>query len=154
MTVDQVKVDSFTAFFHQVEPRLRRGLVATLGLQDGGEATAEAMVYAWEHWDRVEAMGNPAGYLYRVGCHSRARTRPSRWLFPEVEEERWPWVEPGLPAALHRLSRAQRTVVVLLHCFDWSQTEVADLLGVARGSVQTYDERALGKLRRALGVTR
>jgi len=61
---------------------------------------------------------------------------------------------PGLPAALHRLSRAQRTVVVLLHCFDWSQAEVAELLGVARGSVQTHDERALGKLRRALGVTR
>jgi RNA polymerase sigma factor (sigma-70 family) len=154
MTVDQVKVDSFTAFFHRVEPRLRRGLVATLGLEQGDEATGAAMVYAWEHWDRVEGMENPAGYLYRVGCHSQSRARPSRRLFPEVEEERWPWVEPGLPRALHRLSKAQRTVVVLLHCFDWSQAEVAELLGVARTSVQTHDERALGKLRRALGVMR
>jgi RNA polymerase sigma-70 factor (ECF subfamily) len=150
MTVDHVKVGSFTAFFHRVEPRLRRGLVATLGLEVGGEATAEAMAYAWGHWDRVKRLENPAGYLYRVGCRSRLRTRPSRWLFPEVEEDRWPWVEPGLPAALRRLSRAQRTVAVLLHCFDWSQAEVTELLGVARGSVQTHDERALGKLRRAL----
>jgi len=154
MTVDQVRVDGFTAFFHQVEPRLRRGLVATLGLENGAEATAEAMVYAWEHWERVERMENPVGYLYRVGCHSRPRRRPSRRLFPEVEEDRWPWVEPGLPGALDRLSRTQRTVVVLLHCFGWTVAEVAELLGVARGSVQTHDERALGKLRRALGVTR
>jgi DNA-directed RNA polymerase specialized sigma24 family protein len=118
MTVDQVKVDSFTAFFRQVEPRLRRGLVATLGLETGGEATAAAMVYTWEHWDRVETMENPAGYLYRVGCHSVPRPRRAGPLFPEVEEDRWPWVEPGLPAALHRLSKTQRTVVALLHCFD------------------------------------
>lgn len=154
MTVDQVKVDGFTGFFREVEPRLRRGLVATHGLERGGEAAAAAMLYAWEHWDRVEAMENPAGFLYRVGCHSVPRVRRPRSLLPEVDESRWPWVEPGLPAALDRLSSTQRTVVMLLHCFDWSVGEVAGLLGVARGSVQKHDERALSKLRRALGVTR
>jgi len=135
MTVDQVKVDGFTAFFHQVEPRLRRGLVATHGLEAGGEATAEAMVYAWSTgigwrgW-RTRPVPVPGGLPFRP------RSRPSRWLFPEVEEDRWPWVEPGLPRALHRLSKAQRTVVVSAALFRLVQAEVAELLGVARTSVQ------------------
>jgi len=152
MIVDQAQVDSFTAFFHLVEPRVRRGLVAMLGLQDGQEAASAAMVYAWEHWDRVRGMDNPAGYLYRVGCHSRPRRRPTRPLFPEVDEGRWPWVEPGLPRALWRLSEQQRVVVILLHCFQWTYAEVADLLGVARGSVQKHEQRGMNSLRRALGV--
>jgi len=153
MTVDQAQVDSFTAFFRRLEPQVRRGLVATLGFQIGQEAAAAAMVYAWQHWDRVRVMENPAGYLYRVGCHSRPRRRLPRPLFPEVDEGRWPWVEPALPRALQRLSEHQRTVVILLHCFQWTHAEVADLLGIARGSVQEHEQRALRRLRRALGVT-
>lgn len=150
--VDQARLDGFTEFFRAVEPRLRRGLVAAFGLQRGQEATATAMEYAWEHWDRVRVMDNPPGYLYRVGCHSLPRSRPLRSVFPEVDGRRWPWVEPGLPGALRRLSERQRAVVVLLHCFEWSHAEVAELLGISRGSVQSHEGRALRRLRRALGV--
>jgi RNA polymerase sigma-70 factor (ECF subfamily) len=152
MTIDQALLDGFTEFFHAVEPRLRRGLVAAFGLQRGQEATAAAMEHAWQRWDRVRVMENAAGYLYRVGCHSLPRSRPDRMGFPEVDEGRWPWVEPGLPGALQRLSQRQRVVVLLLHCFEWSYAEVADLLGISRGSVQSHEERAMRKLRRALGV--
>ena len=152
MTVDQARLDGFTEFFHAVEPRLRRGLVAAYGLHKGQEATAAAMEYAWERWDRVRVMDNPSGYLYRVGCHSVPKARPARPALPEVDEQRWPWVEPGLPGALRRLSPRQRVVIVLLHCFQWSHAEVAELLGISRGSVQSHEERALRKMRRALGV--
>ena len=62
-------VHAFTEFFREVEPRLRRALAVTLGVDQGLDATAEALGYAWEHWSRVEAMENPAGDLYRVGKH-------------------------------------------------------------------------------------
>ena len=153
MTVDRTSIDSFTAFYRTSEPRVRRGLVATLGLQNGQDAAAVAMVYAWQHWERVRAMENPAGYLYRVGCHSGSRRRPTPAMFPDVDTGRWPWVEPALPGALHRLSERQRAVVVLLHCFQWTHAEVADLLGITRGSVQTHEQRAMKRLRRVLGVT-
>ena len=50
---DQTKVDSFTEFVSEVEPRLRRALTAAFGSEVGREAAAEALVYGWEHWDRV-----------------------------------------------------------------------------------------------------
>ena len=40
------------------------------------EAAADAMAYAWRHWDTLASMANPVGYLYRVGQTSiRTQTR-------------------------------------------------------------------------------
>jgi hypothetical protein len=41
----------FEHFVHDIEPRLRRALVAAYGSQRGREATAEALSWAWENWD-------------------------------------------------------------------------------------------------------
>ena len=52
-------------------------------------------------------MENPAGYLYRAG-RSRARHRRKlRVVFPEEPSFNPPWVEPGLPKALERLTEKQ-----------------------------------------------
>jgi RNA polymerase sigma-70 factor (ECF subfamily) len=145
-------VGSFTEFVKNTEPRLRHALSAAYGLEVGRDATAEALAYGWEHWERVQDMENPAGYLFRIG-KSRARSL-GRGLgtFPQVDTVRWPWVEPGLPRAVDSLSQRQRTVVLLLHCFAWTYAEVADVLKISRGSVQRHEQRALRKLRNALGV--
>jgi DNA-directed RNA polymerase specialized sigma24 family protein len=58
-----VSPDGFPAFFAETEPRLRRALVAAYGPQRGREAAAEALAYAWQHWDRVGGMG--FGWTYR-----------------------------------------------------------------------------------------
>ena len=141
---------AFAEFVACTRPRLARALVAAYGVERGSEAVSEAMAFAWEHWDRVEVMANPAGYLYRVG-QSRTRPRLRRPAFPPVDADRTPWVEPGLPRALRRLSRSQRVAVVLVHGFGWTLTEVAEMTGVAKGSVQTHLTRGLSKLRTDLG---
>jgi RNA polymerase sigma-70 factor (ECF subfamily) len=61
-------------------------------------------------------------------------------------------VEPQLPRALANLSERQRVTVVLVHSFHWSLAEVADQLGVAKGTVQNHLERGLRALREELGV--
>lgn len=143
--------DSFTEFVRQVEPRLRVALMAGYGPERGREAAAEALAYAWEHWGRVGGMDHPVGFLYRVGqSKTRARQRPP--LGGERPERREPWFEPGLPDALLSLSRRQRLAVVLIHAYEWSQREVADLMGVAPETVRTHLERGLAKLRAALEV--
>lgn len=144
---------SFEEFFGATEPKLRRALVARYGAEVGREAAADAMAYAWEHWDRLGTMENPAGYLYRVGqskSRSWFRRRP---VFPAVADAGMPWIEPGLPAALQSLSPRQREAVVLTHGFDYSLAEVAEMTGLSKSTVQNHVERGLAKLRARLEAT-
>lgn len=146
---------SFTRFVEEVAGPLRQALIARYGLEAGEEATAEALAYAWEHWDRVMQMSNTAGYLYRVG-QSRAkrglRRRP-RPLAPIHNQGGERWYEPKLAAALDSLSPKQRTAVVLVHGFGWTVTGVAEMWDVSFSTVQSHLERGMARLRRKLGVS-
>lgn len=144
---------SFDQFVGDAERRLSFAFAAAYGPEVGAEATAEALAYAWEHWERLSMMENPLGYLFRVGqSKSRKywRRRPPVAPLPEVTSE--PWVEPGLLDGLRGLSRNQRVAVVLVEGFEWTQQEVADLLEVSRSSVQKHYQRGLSRLRSVLEV--
>jgi len=84
----------------------------------------------------------------------RARPRsPMRPKMQPVDREQLPWVEPELPDALAKLPDQQRTVVMLLHCYQWTMPEVAQLLGVSKSTVQTHAERGISRLRDEMKVT-
>lgn len=143
----------FTAFVEAVEPRLSYALAAAYGPEVGREATADALMYAWEHWDRMSTMDNAAGYLYRVGQTSSKRHRRTGPLLPPPAIPRQePWIEPELPSILADLSERQRVAVVLIHGMEWTQQEVADLIGVSRTTVERHLERGMRKLRARLEV--
>lgn len=142
--------EEFTSFVTEVEPRLRRALTVLRGAEDGREATAEALAWAWANWDAVQQMANPAGYLYRVGV-SRTRRRRHRFA-PQVDQADTLGFEPGLVPALAALSLRQRSVAVLIHGCGWTHQEVADALGLSRSSVGTHLDRAMARLRTELGV--
>ena len=151
---DREATAGFDAFIRAAEGRLSFALGAAYGPEIGAEATAEALAYAWEHWERLAGMDNPVGYLFRVG---QSRARRYRWrrapICPPLSASNHePWVEPSLPVALRRLSRNQRIVVVLVAGFEWTQQEVADLLGVSRSTVQRHLSRGMDRLRAALEV--
>ena len=98
-------------------------------------------------------MDNPAGYLFRIGQNkARDMAGRSRWSSRDEVVFEEPWAEPAFGQAWSALSDRQRTVVGLVYGFDWSLSEVADLLGVSKGTVQTFEKRAMKKLRRDLGV--
>ncbi len=141
----------FDAFVLDAEPRLRSAFTAAYGPDRGRDAALAALAYAWQHWDRMQTLDNRLGYLYRVG-QTQSRPRPPAPLFPAGAQFRDPWVEPGLPAALEKLSEREREVVVLCEAYQWTVREVAELIGVSASSVQSYLERGLRKLRDALGV--
>lgn len=143
---------SFDGFVRDHGPRLRAGLIAAYGPDVGVDAAAEALAYGWEHWDRISQMGNPAGYLYRVGqTAARSLRRPSPMLPTpapsEVEE-----FDPDLLPALEALSESQRVCVVLVHAYGWGQTETAELLGVSPSTVRTHLTRGLNRLHKTLEV--
>jgi DNA-directed RNA polymerase specialized sigma24 family protein len=144
------RTSEFSEFFAGAEPRLRRSLVAAYGGQLGRDAAANALAWAWEHWDELAAMNNPLGYLYRVGQSSvRERKVPVSFDAPMAAE---PWVEPGLAPGLAALSERQRVAVVLIHGFGWTHREVAEMTGTSVTTVQNHLERGLASLRRSLGA--
>lgn len=142
----------FSEFVRRYEPKLRVSLMAAYGPERGREATCEALAYGWEHWDKVKVMDQPVGYLYRVG---QSKSRPRRRPIPDpvVVVRAEPWVEPGLPAALERLSKRQRMAVVLVDAYGWTHREAAEVMGISPESVRTHLARGLRKLRASLGVT-
>lgn len=146
---------TFDAFVDEVGPRVRRALVAVAGAEAARDATTDALVHAWQHWDRVRSMENRAGYVYTV-----ARSRLPRRVRPPLglptglaSGEPAPRVEPGLAKALAALPERQRVAVYLRVGCRWSLPEVASLLGVGVPTVRNHTERGLASLRRSLGVT-
>jgi len=149
---DSKVAESFTEFVRGVEPRLKRALVAAFGPEVGVEATADALAFGWEHWERVRHRSNPAGYLFGVGRNKARRRLSRRSVFPAPPSGHEHFVEPGLPRALGRLSERQRVAVMLIHGDQWTFAEVAELLGVSVSTVQQHEKRAMSKLRRSIGV--
>jgi DNA-directed RNA polymerase specialized sigma24 family protein len=141
--------EAFTAFFIEQETRLRRALVAAYGGERGREAAAEALAFAWEHWDRVARMDKPLAYLFRVG-QSRTRKHRTPVIFAHAENDAEAF-EPGLAPAVKTLSINQRTAVVLVCGFGWTLREVAELTGTKIPTVQKHLDRGLANLRHALG---
>ena len=138
--------------------RLERAFVARFGLDVGKEVTAEVMTWAWEHRAELHEIDNLPGYLFRVG-QSKSR-RLLRW---GAESVRFPPevppspartnFEPGLPGALASLGDQQRTAVVMVHCFQFTYAEVAELMDCPLHTVTNLVHRGLKQLRTDLGVT-
>lgn len=157
-----IKADEH-ADLEELERRLAAAFLARYGSDVGPEVTAETMAWAWEHRQKLEGMDNPAGYLFRVG-QSKSR-RFLRWRreglrFPAerspIERVATPkeghWTEPALPDALAKLGHEERTAVVLVHCFQWSYDEVAELLDLPLHTVRNRIHRGLARLRTDLGA--
>ena len=140
----------FDDFVVEVRPRLIRAFVPWCGTTDAADAAAEALAYAFEHWETLRDMANPAGYLYRVG-RSRIRTRRTPPLPPPAAVG-VPDVEPGLIPALLALPESQRTAVWLVHACQWRYTEVAEAMGTSVSMVGNHVSRGLESLRRQLGA--
>jgi RNA polymerase sigma-70 factor (ECF subfamily) len=144
----------YTEFARRHEQSLRYALVAHLGYEAGREAVQDALVYAWEHWDRLQSVGNPGGYLFRVAKRRalRYRLRRDAGVVGGLTDETTPRVEPKLEESLRRLSTQQRAVVFLVEGLGLTYQETADHLNISRSSVQTHLKRGLQRLRTELGV--
>ena len=141
-------LDSCSLFVSEAAPKLRRAFAARFGLGIADDVTAEAVAYAWNHWDRVASMANPVGFLFTVGCSKARKYR--RWgrriAFP-VESVRPIESRRDLFDGLRRLSDDQRVAVVAVHGYGWTYAEVAEILGVSTTAVTNHVHRGLAKLR-------
>ena len=141
----------FSRFASEIEPRLRRALVAWYGLEIGTEATADALEVAWARWAEIETMDNPVGYLFRVGQSRSRRYRRRVVTLPAVPADQLPEIDPRLPRALAALSNRQRAAVLLVHAHGWTQAEAAGALGCSVSTLRNHLERGMRALRSTLG---
>lgn len=144
--------DGFATFAEFHGERLRRVLVARYGVEVGNDISAEALAYAFEHWDRVRQMSNPVGYLYRVAQSSSRRYR--RWArrptMPVEVSTAADAADPDLGAALAGLTKNQRLCIVMVHVYDWTYQQTADALNMPLTSVRNHLHRGLAALRKTL----
>ena len=155
--VDDSTEREFAAFFADVEQRLRLSLIAAFGYHVGRDAAADALAWGWGNWDRLRAMDNPVGYLYRVG-QTRALKEIAREGSAGGDSNRvsagfeLPEFEPQLRALLSELTEQQRVSVWLVHGLGYRQREVAELLGCSISTIATHVRRGVAALRVGLEV--
>jgi RNA polymerase sigma factor (sigma-70 family) len=147
----EVPLTTFDDFYRTSRSELVRALSLTLGdVELATEAVDEAMTRAYQRWDRVHCLDNPAGWVYRVGFNwavSVLRRRKNRRTLFTREPDGMPWIEPDVHRALGELSVDHRSVVVCRYLFGWSENETATALGIRAGTVKSRLHRATSQLR-------
>lgn len=107
-------------------------------------------------WDKVMKARERDAYVYRVLVNMHAKGRRRRWWGeqPTADLPETPLNDPAqtvaeadaLQSALARLSPTNRSAVVLRYYAQLSETEIAQALGIPRGTVKSRLSRALAQL--------
>jgi RNA polymerase sigma factor (sigma-70 family) len=118
----------------------------------------EAFLSVWECWDRVMAMEDPTGYLYRTAMNNhrsrmrrvvrRARRAVGQAhggdLFADVDER------DAVARALAALSSRRREAIVLTELLGYGSPEAGRVMGVTDVTVRRLAQDAREQLRRTL----
>jgi RNA polymerase sigma-70 factor (sigma-E family) len=133
----------------------RSAWLLTGDAQRAEDLVQTALVKCWPHWDRIARDGAVDGYVRRALVTTYTDWRRRRWT-GEVPTEGLPElvvsdtdlaVRQDVLAALARLPRGQRAVVVLRFYDDLTETQTAAALGISVGTVKSQTARALSALR-------
>ncbi|MEO3829656.1 SigE family RNA polymerase sigma factor [Actinomadura sp. B10D3] len=155
MNDDGVTYEEFVAT--RAQALLRYGYVLTGNAHDAADLLQEGLIRLRGAWGRVANKSDPEGYVRRIMARqhiSAWRRRRRERLVRSVPEGRYD--DPGLDRAEHdprlwealtALPQRQRAVLVLRYYEDLSDEEIAETLGISRGTVRSQAARALDKLR-------
>lgn len=153
--------ESFGELFEEHYMRLRGAL--TIACRDplvAEELSQEAFARVWERWDRVSALGDPVGYLYRVGMNlARDQYRVGRRVLRrdgkgnDATESSPPGggldgieTMTALEQAVLRLPARQRAALVVTVFLGYDSTSAARILNIRPGTVRRLASLARGRL--------
>jgi RNA polymerase sigma-70 factor (ECF subfamily) len=150
---------SFETFFEQTHQRLFGGLCLVTGNRhEAEELMQDAYLKVWERWDRVGAMDDPSGFLFRTAMNAfRSRYRRASLairrrtaLVPSVDDLAAVEDRDEVVRILRPLSPAERASIVLTTMFGYSSEEAGRLLGVKAATVRAHATRARAGARASL----
>lgn len=147
----------FAGFYTRTRDNCLRAVLAVAGDPALAEdLVAEAYARAWASWRKVCRHPAPAAWVVRTALN----TRVSWWRgrrrevaldgHDRPQPDRDTSVDPALLAALRRLPRRQREVIVLRVWLDLDAETVARVLGITRNTVGVHLLRATSALRAQL----
>ena len=135
--------DTFETWYRAAHPRMLAALAVVARDPDlAQDVAAEAFARAFQRWDRVGEMDSPGGWTYRVALNVlRRRARRAaleRRLLPRLA----PPAAITVPAyavevwqVVTGLAPRMRTAVALRYLGGLTEAEVADVMGIAPGTV-------------------
>lgn len=150
----------FDAWYAATYPRIAGSMALAAGDREEGEdAAAEAFARAYARWDRVSKMVSPEAYVHRVAYNlirrrARRRSIERRVLRRDAAElDHVP--APGVPTnvwdTVAQLPTQMRTTIGLRYVADLTQAEIADVMGLAPGTVAAHLHAGRKRLADALG---
>ena len=146
---------SFEEFFGEHHADLFAALwMITRDRHEAEEIGQDAFLRLWERWDRIAAMDDPEGYLYRtamnvfrsrkrrtsVAIRRLGRTSPPDDLLEAVERREI------LVRALSTLTPRERAAVVLTDVLGFSSDEAGRSLGIKPVTVRVLASRGRGRM--------
>src|SRR5215204_3014316 len=155
-TPEVADLSTFEAFFLAQHERLFQALYLLTGDRfEADDLAQEALLRAYERWDRVAAMDSPAGYVYRTALNlHRSRLRAlmvrARRVFAAIPAEDLSGtvaVSHDVRRALGQLPRGQREALILVEWLGFASEEAGRVLGIDAASVRGRLHRGRASLR-------
>lgn len=160
--------DAFAELVRRHRDRLWAVALRTLGdREEAADAVQDALLSAYRGADRFRGDSAVTTWLHRIvvnACLDRARRRQSRPTVPLPETETVAFAARGeapdletrmtVRAALGQLPPEQRIALVLLDMQGYSVAEIAQMLGIAEGTVKSRAARGRARLASLLGHLR
>jgi RNA polymerase sigma-70 factor (ECF subfamily) len=152
---------TFEAFFEAENGALfRRMWLITGSRAEAEEIMQEAFLRLLPRWERIGALTDPSGYLYRTAFNVlRSRARRTRLALkkivsPEQEGDEFAAAEARhvLAGAMRTLSTRQRAALVLTELLGFEAPEAGRLLGVRPSTVRSLASQGRAAIRRTLGA--
>jgi RNA polymerase sigma-70 factor (ECF subfamily) len=152
---------NFEAFYEDESGLLFRRLWLVTGNRaEAEELTQDAFLKVWERWDRVGAMEDPVGYLYRTAMnlfrnrYRRAmltlrrsvRLAPSQDDFADADDRE------TVRLVLATLPPRQRAALVLTEMLGFTPDEAGSALGVKASTVRSLSHQGRQSFRRVMEV--
>lgn len=128
--------------------------------EQGRDLLQTALASTARRWSQLRDRQQPETYVRRAIYHAQMdRFRLLSWgketvtdTLPDPPAQAADWADTvvqrqDLMAALRRLPKRQRAVIVLRYFEDLPDPEIAAILGVAQGTVRSQTHKALASLR-------
>lgn len=148
---------SFEEFYESTFRRVFTALCLVTGDRyEAEEIAQEAFLRVFERWDRVRALDDPTGYVFRVSMNvfrnrfrrsSLGLRRAMSLAPPATDELAAIETRDEVVRLLRELDPQQRGAVLLTAILDYSAEEAGRMLGMRASSVRSLTTRARARMK-------